>query len=58
MHSIDQAIGSTGLPIDVLNEISDLVARLEETYNFKHGSTAAYWAVAHTLAGHVSKGKE
>jgi len=51
-------IGGTGLPIDAQTAVSDLIAILGEKYNFRHGETAAFWAIAHTLAGQLGEGKE
>lgn len=52
----DLIVGGTGLPQDVSAELGDLVARLAETHQFKHGSTAAYFALAFTLAQHLGQG--
>jgi hypothetical protein len=58
MMNQDNPVGGTGLPQDVNEELSDLIARLSEKYYFKHGSTAAFFSLAYNLAQHLGEGKE
>ena len=51
-------VGGTGLPPDVNQELGDLISRLSEKYYFKHGSTAAFFALAYNLVQHLGEGKE
>ena len=54
----DPIVGGTGLPLDAQQAVSDLIAMLGEKYNFRQGETAAFWAVAYTLAGQLGEVKE
>lgn len=51
-------VGSNPLPRTAQIELGDLMARLDDLYEFKHGATAAYWHLAHVLATHLSGGKK
>jgi hypothetical protein len=51
-------IGGTGLPPDAQDAVSELIAMLGEKYHFRQGETAAFWAVAYTLAGQLGEGRE
>lgn len=52
----DIKVGGTSLPLEVQIELSDLIARLSERYEFNNGSTAAFWAMALTLEQHIGEG--
>lgn len=51
-------IGGTGLPLDAHQAVSDLISVLGEKYQFRRGETAAFWAIAYTLAGQLGEGKK
>lgn len=51
-------VGSDNLPNDARTLLSDMMAQLMETYEFKHGSTAAYWHLAAVLSQHLGEGKQ
>lgn len=54
----NDVVGSNPLPRTAQIELSDLLARLDDLYEFKNGATAAYWHLAHVLATHLSGGKK
>ena len=50
-------IGSDNLPNEARILLQDMLAHLEETFEFKHGTTAAYWHLAAVLSQHLGEGK-
>ena len=56
--AMNDPIGGTGLPLDAQQAVSELVAMLAEKYYFRQGETAAFWAIAYTLAGQLGEGRE
>ena len=54
---VDINVGGTGLPKDVLEDLKVLFEKLEQEYNFKHGSTAAFWNVSLVLSQHIGEKK-
>jgi len=55
----DVVVGGTpGMPAEALNELKDLIARLNEQFYFKNGATAAYWHLAIALSEHIGEGRE
>ena len=56
--SNDKEVGGIPIPVDARIILSDMLAQLEEKYNFKHGSTAAFFHLAHVLSEHLAEGKK
>lgn len=54
---LDFPIGASGLPHDAQMELSEMLAILSERYDFKNGTTAAFWDLSFTLAKHLGAGK-
>lgn len=52
----NENVGGSGLPRDAQLQVADLIARLQERYEFSNGATAAYWAVAAVLASQIKGG--
>ena len=51
-------VGSNPLPRTAQIELGDLMARLDDLYEFKNGATAAYWHLANVLSEHLTGGKK
>lgn len=56
MEQIDHPTGETGLSHDVDVDLSNLIHRLEQRYNFKHGTVAAFYHMATVLSQHLEPG--
>ena len=54
----DIIVGQYPLPNDAAREVSDLIEKLCERYDFPNGETAAFWAVSCILAQHLGEGKK
>lgn len=54
---MNEQIGTTGLPLLAHNELSDLIKKMSEIYEFKHGATAAFWHIALALSCHLGEPK-
>jgi hypothetical protein len=56
--AVKTPIGGSGLPQDVHRELTDFIASVGGRYEFKYGSTAAFWDMAWALAQHIGQPKE
>ncbi len=52
------SVGDIPIPAGAAREVGNMLAILEEKYEFKNGSTAAYWYICAVLAQHLEGGKQ
>lgn len=50
-------IGSTNVPVDVQQKVSDFVGWLDEHYEIDQGSTAMYFFICHTISQLIKEKK-
>lgn len=50
-------VGTASLPYDAQTEVAELIAVLNERYEFKNGTTAAFLEVSFALSRHLGEGK-